>query len=99
MMGGLKPEAMYRAAPWPMALCLAGTPLLLTVASQQLAFDSGCCNCQGHPPKKKAPTFARVAANCAKARDGSIFSPIDAHERLSPEAALQPVRWISEGAP
>jgi cytochrome c len=72
----------------------------------------GCYNCHGNPPKKKAPTFAQLATDYAKARDddralqkladklrdGSILSHIDAHERLSPEAALQLVRWISEGA-
>ncbi len=86
-----------------------GQPAL---ASQQLASDLGCFNCHGNPPKKKAPTFAALAASYAKARgddgaqsrladqlrDGSIFSHIDAHERLSPEKAQQLVRWISDGA-
>lgn len=84
----------------------------LALASQQLASDLGCYNCHGNPPKKKAPTFAALAASYAKAkgddaaqsrladqlRDGSIFSHIDAHERLSPEKAQQLVRWISDGA-
>lgn len=102
-----------RGAPWLLALGVVGSALTPALASQQLAFDQGCYNCHGNPPKKKAPTFAQLAATYAKARDdskalqkladklrdGSIFSHIDAHERLSPEVALQLVRWISEGAP
>ena len=101
-----------RPAVWWLALGLASVPLAPAVASQQLASDMGCYGCHGNPPKKKAPTFAQIAADYAKTRsdakaqqkladklrDGSIFSHIDAHERLSPEVAMQLVRWISEGA-
>lgn len=97
---------------WMLAIALALVPLTPAVASQQLASDLGCYNCHGNPPKKKAPTFAQLAADYArsrddakaqgqladKLRDGSIFSHIDAHERLSPEVARQLVRWIGEGA-
>jgi cytochrome c len=101
-----------RWMPLLLAVALAASPLTPALASQQLAFDQGCYNCHGNPPKKKAPSFAQLAASYAKARDdaqalqkladklrdGSIFSHIDAHERLSPEVALQLVRWISAGA-
>lgn len=93
-----------------MALALAACGSAL--ASQQLAADMGCYNCHGNPPRKKAPTFAALAAQYAKARgdeaaqarladklrDGSILGHVDAHERLSPETARLLVRWISEGA-
>jgi cytochrome c len=108
----LDPPLKSRLAAWLLTLGLASSPFMPAVASQQLASDMGCYNCHGSPPKKKAPTFAQLAATHAKARDdakalqkladklrdGSIFSHIDAHERLTPEAALQLVRWISEGA-
>ena len=82
------------------------------VASQALASELGCYNCHGNPPRRNAPTFAELARTYApagqdaasqkkladKLRDGSIFSHIDAHERLSPEVAERLVRWISEGA-
>jgi cytochrome c len=107
------PHLKTRLAAWLLALGLAGSPSMPADASPQLASDLGCYNCHGNPPRKKAPTFAQLAADYAKARDderalrrladklrdGSIFSHIDAHERLSPEVALQLVRWISEGAP
>ncbi len=94
------------------AASMAGLSLAPALASQQLASDLGCYNCHGNPPKGKAPTFAELAKRYAKSRgdakaqdnlsdklrDGSIFSHIDAHERLSPEVAGQLVRWISEGA-
>lgn len=95
-----------------MAVTLAGLALNPAMASQQLAADLGCYNCHGTPPKGKAPTFPQLAERYArsradakaqdqladKLRDGSIFSHIDAHERLSPEVAGQLIRWISEGA-
>ncbi len=95
-----------------MAVHMAGLALNPAMASQQLASDLGCYNCHGNPPKGKAPTFPQLAERYArsrgdakgqdkladKLRDGSIFSHIDAHERLSPEVAGQLVRWISEGA-
>lgn len=102
-----------RRASWWLAAVLIALPPMPAVASGQLAADMGCYNCHGTPPKKKAPTFPQLAAEFAKdrgdpralqkradkLRDGSIFSHVDAHERLSPEAALLLVRWISEGAP
>jgi len=87
-------------------------PALSAQADMQLAFDKGCRNCHGDPPKKKAPTFAQLAADYAKVREdlaaqarladklrtGSIFGHIDAHERLSADDAARLVRWIAEGA-
>jgi cytochrome c len=95
-----------------MALLAASLATAPAAANQQLAADLGCYNCHGNPPKKKAPVFAELAARYAgtrddpgarakladKLRDGSIFSHIDAHERLSPEVAGQLILWISEGA-
>jgi len=82
-------------------------------ADVQLAADKGCYNCHGNPPKKKAPTFAQLAADYAKyrgdaaagrqlaekLRSGSIFGHIDAHERLSDVDAERLVQWIVSGAP
>jgi cytochrome c len=80
----------------------------------QLATDKGCVNCHSNlAPKKKAPTFKRLAADYAALRDrpealreraeklrsGSIFGHIDAHERLSTDEAAQLVRWLADGAP
>lgn len=95
------------------SLCLLAAAFSLPVpASPALAADKGCYNCHGNPPRKQAPTFAKLAEQYAparddparlaqladKLRDGPIFGHIDAHERLSPEVALQLVRWIAEGA-
>jgi cytochrome c len=106
-------RARHHAGRWLLlSLALAASAGHPALASQQLASDLGCYNCHGNPPKKKAPTFAALATLYAKARDddaaqsrlaeklrdGSIFSHIDAHERLSPEVARQLVRWISDGA-
>lgn len=98
-------------------------PALLTVvalvlampqsqASVQLAFDKGCYNCHGNPPKKNVPPFAKVAEQygkyrsqpevehrlAEKLRTGSIFGHVDAHERLSHDDAEQLVRWLIGGA-
>lgn len=94
--------------------------LLLTVAplaagaqaDMRLAYDKGCYNCHGDPPRRKAPTFAQLAADyapargdaaaqarlAAKLRGGSILGHVDAHERLSEADALALVRWIADGA-
>ena len=77
-----------------------------------LAADYGCYSCHGAPPRKDAPTFPQLAARCAPHRDdakaqqrlsdrlreGKFFGHVDAHERLSPEAAARLVRWICDGA-
>ena len=82
-------------------------------ADSQLAYDKGCFNCHGDPPRKKTPTFAQLATGYAPVRDdaaalarlaeklraGTIFGHIDAHERLSEADALRLVRWIADGAP
>lgn len=106
----LQPRSMLALAI--VVASVAGLTAFPVVASRQLAADLGCYNCHGNPPKKKAPGFAELAARYAavrndpgarqqladKLRDGSIFSHIDAHERLSPEVAGQLILWISEGA-
>lgn len=93
-----------------LAAALATTP---AHADMQLASDKGCYNCHGTPPRKRAPTFAQLAADYAKyrgddgavrqladkLRSGSIFGHIDAHERLSAADAERLVRWIVDGAP
>ncbi|MBX3638132.1 MAG: cytochrome C [Rubrivivax sp.] len=81
-------------------------------ADAQLAYDKGCFNCHGDPPRQKTPTFAQLAADYAKVRGdaaaqarlaeklraGSFFGHIGAHERLSEADALRLVRWIADGA-
>jgi cytochrome c551/c552 len=81
-------------------------------ATAQLAFDQGCQNCHGSPPRKSAPTFEQLATRYAryqgqpdavrvqagKLREGSFLNHIAAHERLSPEDAEALVRWLIEGA-
>lgn len=95
-----------------MAIAIAG-PAVAAHADMQLASGKGCYNCHGTPPRKKAPTFAQLAADYAKyrgdegavrqladkLRSGSIFGHIDAHERLSAADAERLVRWIVDGAP
>ena len=95
------------------AVVLAASAAAPAYADMQLAADKGCYNCHGDPPKKKAPTFAQLAADYAKygsdeaalhqladkLRSGSIFSHADAHERLNDADALRLVRWIASGVP
>lgn len=83
-----------------------------TRAGAELAADYGCYACHGIPARKSAPTFAELAARYApyrddakaqqrladKLREGNFFGHVDAHERLSPDAAARLVRWISDGA-
>lgn len=107
-------RAMKRRVPLAALATLAPVlPALSAQADMQLAYDRGCYNCHGDPPKKKAPTFAKLAADYARYRDdageqarlaeklrtGSIFGHIDAHERLSADDAARLVRWIAQGAP
>jgi cytochrome c len=82
-------------------------------ASALVAQDMGCYNCHGNPPRKNAPTFAELARRYGehrndaakqqqladKLREGTIFSHINAHERISPETAAALVRWLCDGAP
>jgi cytochrome c len=93
-----------------MVLVLAAAPA--AQASAQTALDMGCYNCHGTPPRKNAPTFAELARRYGEHRDdpakqqqladklraGTIFSHINAHERISPETAAALVRWLCEGA-
>jgi len=94
------------------ALPAAAAPSDAHLADGQLAVDKGCYNCHGTPPRGKAPTFPRLAADYARQRndpaaqarladrlrDGSIFGHVDAHERLTPEEARRLVRWLADGA-
>jgi cytochrome c len=102
------------ARPWwgalAAALALGASPA--AQASAQVAMDMGCYNCHGTPPRKSAPTFAELARrygayrnDAAKQqqlayqlREGSIFSHINAHERISLETATALVRWLCDGA-
>lgn len=90
-----------------------GLPVLsLAQSSSALALDKGCYSCHGNPPRKNAPTFERLAADYAKYQGQTeatialaeklhkehVFGGIKAHEQLTPENALQLVRWIIDGA-
>jgi cytochrome c len=102
-------QALRRALA--MALVLAASSA--AHASAQTALDMGCYNCHGNPPRKNAPTFAELARRYGEHRDdpakqqqladklraGTIFSHINAHERISPETAAALVRWLCDGAP
>jgi cytochrome c len=96
-----------------LALTLSASTCAAAHASAQMASDYGCFNCHGNPPRKNAPTFAELARRYSehrndapkqqqladKLREGTIFSHINAHERLSPETAAALVRWLCDGAP
>ncbi|NCP41792.1 MAG: hypothetical protein GW848_15090 [Rhodoferax sp.] len=81
-------------------------------ASAQLAADYGCVNCHGAYPRGESPSFeqlagkmakykgdaAALAQKVAKYRTGEPLEHIDAHERLSLEAATRLLRWLADGA-
>ena len=83
--------------------------------ARQLAADQGCYNCHGEPPRRNVPSFRELVARYALYRghldarteqelvdrmhDGSLFSHVAAHERLTEEQARVLVRWLVEGAP
>lgn len=83
--------------------------------ARQLAADQGCYNCHGEPPRRNVPGFRELVTRYAPYRDrldaateqklvdrmhdGSLFSHVAAHERLSEEQARQLVRWLVAGAP
>jgi len=80
-------------------------------ASTQLATEYGCTNCHGVNLRGEAPSFERLAGKLAKYkgddaalakkvtsyRTGEAFGHIDAHERISLEAATALLRWLAEG--
>jgi len=92
------------------ALGLACT--LCAQASPQLALDHGCYNCHGanlrgeaHSLQDTSRKLQRIkddasaqAAFVTKFRRGEPLERIDAHERLSPEAATALVGWLANGA-
>lgn len=90
-----------------------GLPLTsLAQSSSALALDKGCYSCHGSSPRKNAPTFDQLAKDYAKYQgqtatavtlaeklhEEHVFGGIKAHEELTPENALQLVRWIIDGA-
>jgi cytochrome c len=95
-------------------LAAAGTAQAAGEA-RQLAADQGCYNCHGQPPKRNVPAFRELVTRYAPYRgrldaateqklvdrmhDGSLFSHVAAHERLSEEQARDLVRWLVAGAP
>lgn len=99
---------MNRWMVWGLMACSAGS----ACASANLATEHGCINCHGNTARGEAPSFERLAGKLAKFkgdeaalatfvvkyRQGQAFEHVDAHERLSPEAATALLRWLSEGA-
>jgi cytochrome c len=90
-----------------------GVPLVtLAQSNTVLALDKGCYSCHGNPPRKNAPTFNQLTKDYAKYQGQTdaavalaeklhkehVFGGIKAHEQLTPENALQLVRWIIDGA-
>lgn len=95
-----------------MGATVAGLVMVTTAhASPQLAMDHGCYSCHGANLRGEAPTFERLVGKLgkykgdvpaqtrfvAKYRTGEPFEHIEAHERLSPEAATALVQWLAEG--
>jgi cytochrome c len=92
---------------------LAGAPVLAADTGGQLAADRGCYNCHGEPPRRGVPSFRELVVRYAPHRgkldaaaerklvdrmhDGSLFSHVAAHERLSEEEAHLLVRWLVAG--
>jgi len=80
-------------------------------ASVELAANYGCVNCHGAYPRGESPSFEQLADKMAKYkgddaalaqkvaeyRTGEPLEHIDAHERLSTEAATRLLRWLTEG--
>ncbi len=90
-----------------------GLPVIsLAQSASALALDKGCYSCHGSSPRKNAPTFDQLAKDYAKYQgqtatevtlaeklhEKHVFGGIKAHEELTPENALQLVRWIIDGA-
>lgn len=90
-----------------------GLPVFsLAQSNSTLALDKGCYSCHGSTPRKDAPTFDQLAKDYAKYQgqpaaavelaaklcEKHMLGGIKAHEQLTPENALQLVRWIIDGA-
>jgi cytochrome c len=87
-------------------------PVTVAQSNSVLALDKGCYSCHGNPPRKNAPTFDQLAKDYAKYRGQEeaavalaeklhkehVFGGVKAHEQLTPENALQLIRWIIDGA-
>jgi len=92
--------------------CLMVPVCAPTFASMPMAADYGCVNCHGAYPRGELPSLeqlagkmakykgddAALAQKVAKYRTGEPLEHIDAHERLSTEAATRLLRWLAEGA-
>ena len=85
---------------------------LAAQASSSLASDQGCYNCHGSARRGAAPGFERLAAKLSKYKEapadepqfvdrflaGKMGAHIDAHERVSPQAAKILIHWLAQGA-
>lgn len=94
-------------------LLLVAAPAFAADAPGQLAGDLGCYNCHGEPPRKGVPSFPELVTRYAeyrgrldadaehrlvdRMRNGSLFSHVAAHQRISEEQARTLVRWLVEG--
>jgi len=81
------------------------------LASSALLADYGCINCHGSYPRGDAPTLQGLAEKMAKYRGdeagltkkitkfrtGETLEHVDAHERISLEAATQLLHWLADG--
>ena len=108
----MSPQAAVARSWGVLAVALVVGASPAAQASAQIALDMGCYNCHGHPPRKNVPTFAELARRYSAYRNGAakqqqpadqlrertIFSHINAHERISPETAAALVRWLCDGA-
>lgn len=79
--------------------------------SAAMAAEYGCVNCHGSYPRGESPSLERLAEKMAKYkgddaglaqkvtsyRTGKALEHIDAHERISLEAATALLRWLAEG--
>ena len=106
-----RPQALH--STWPALLLALVWPLGASAAQadQSMAMDKGCYNCHGQPPRKSAPTMAELAQQLRpfrgqpdaarrladKLREGSVFSHIGAHERLTQQEAERLVQWLIDG--
>ena len=102
----MSPQAAVARSWGVLAVALVVCASPAAQASAQTALDMGCYNCHGHPPRKNVPTFAELARRYSAYRNGAakqqqpadqlrertMFSHINAHERISPET---PPRWCA----
>lgn len=105
----MKRLSLIPAAVLAVAWLSAGTA---AQASERMAADYGCFNCHGAHPRGEAPTLAQLAdkmakykgddaglaQKVAKYRTGEALEHVDAHERLSVDAATTLLHWLANGA-